>query len=80
MSTALLDCPPMQVFDHKRMRQLREAAGLTQAQAAKRAGILQSRWSNIESGDRTNVTVETMGRVAAALGCNAQDLLTPPEE
>jgi DNA-binding XRE family transcriptional regulator len=80
MSTALLDCPPMQVFDHKRMRELREGCGLTQAAAAKRANMPQSRWSDIESGARTNVTVETMGRVAAALGCNAQDLLTPPEE
>ena len=80
MLTALLDCPPMQVFNHKRMRELRESAGLTQAQASKRAAMPQSRWSDVESGARTNVTVETMGRIARALGCNAQDLLTPPTE
>jgi transcriptional regulator with XRE-family HTH domain len=80
MLLATLDFAPMQVFDHKRMRELREAADLTQAQASARAKMSVSRWSDIESGARTNVTVETMGRVAKALGCNARDLLTPPEE
>ncbi len=80
MPTALLEPLPMQVFDHKRMRELREEAGLTQAAAAKKAAMPQSRWSDVESGARTNVTVETMGRIARALGCHAQDLLTPPTD
>lgn len=69
----------MQTFDHRRMKELREKAGLTQVQAAKLAGMSQGRWSHIEAG-RREIAVRTMGQIAVALGCPAQDLLTPPEE
>jgi transcriptional regulator with XRE-family HTH domain len=80
MMTAELDSPVMQAFDPSRMKAMRKAAGLTQVQAAHRAGMTQGRWSEIESGTREEITVTTMAIIARALNCNAQDLLTPPEE
>lgn len=79
MSVAEVQSLAMQLFDYARMKELRESAGLTQLQAAKRAKMSVSRWSDIESGSRTNVTVETMGRIAKAIGCESHNLLTKPK-
>ena len=67
----------MQELDRARMRELREKLDLTQTEAAKRAGITVGRWNDIEMGRRQNVTVETLATIAAALGVDARDLLTP---
>lgn len=76
MSTALLECPPMPLkLDAEKMRELRKALDLTQAEAAERAGMTQTRWNDIEAGGRTNVTVETLGLVADALACEPAALL-----
>ncbi len=48
-----------------RVRAAREAAGLTQEDAAHRAGIDVKRWQRLEYGE-VNVTVRTLVRVAAA--------------
>lgn len=63
-------------LDTKRIRELRVTLKLTQAQAAQRAGLtgLQT-WSDIENGRRRNLTIETLDRIAAALGVKAKDLL-----
>lgn len=77
MDVAVLECPAMsQELDVAKVRELRKELGLTQAQAAKKAGMVLQRWNDIESGRRSNVTVDTLSTVAAALGCDARDLLT----
>jgi transcriptional regulator with XRE-family HTH domain len=64
------------MLDTKRMRELREAAGLTQAQAAKRAGWDDKQfWWHIESGDRADVTLSVLARIAKALKVRPRDLL-----
>ena len=79
MSTAVLETPVMQKFDPERLREYREQAGLSQAQAAKAAGLAQGRWSEMERGERLNPTLDVLGRIAQALECEVQDLLTPPK-
>jgi transcriptional regulator with XRE-family HTH domain len=59
-----------------KIRELREKAGLTQEEAARRAGLhTRQNWNNIESGRRTNVTLSTLEAIAQALGVRAADLL-----
>jgi transcriptional regulator with XRE-family HTH domain len=63
-------------FDREKVRELRERAGLSQAEAAKLAGLAnQAAWQQIESGARPNPTVDTLDKIARALGCKAKDLL-----
>jgi DNA-binding Xre family transcriptional regulator len=68
-----------QQLDRGKMRELRKALGLKQSEAAARAGFgggLQQ-WSDIERGHRPNVTLDTLAKIATALGCTSADLLTP---
>lgn len=60
-----------------RIRQLREAAGLTLDRASSAAGIDLSHWQRIEAAQK-NVTVGTLVRVAAALGIECEDLFARP--
>ena len=47
-----------------------------QQQAAEKAGMNnKQRWADIESGRRANVTMETLGQIATALGKKSKDLL-----
>lgn len=63
-------------LDWKKIRQLREALGLSQVDATKKAGLSSSQiWSDIERGRRLNVTLETLDRLAKALNVNPRDLL-----
>ncbi|MDB5295991.1 MAG: hypothetical protein JWO31_1974 [Phycisphaerales bacterium] len=59
------------------IRRRREAAPLGQAEAAARAGFGSAQhWSNVERGTRSTApTVETLLRVARALGCTVEDLV-----
>lgn len=67
---------PVVMLDFGKIRTLREAAGLNQEQAAKKAGIgSKSRWADIESGARANITIDTLDRIAAALDVEPADLL-----
>jgi transcriptional regulator with XRE-family HTH domain len=52
---------------------LRHAAGLTQAQLAQAAGMKQPRIAELERGD-ANPTLETLVRVARALGATVGEL------
>ena len=59
-----------------KIRKLRLAAKLTQAEAAERAGLKgKQKWSDLENGRRSNLTIETLERIAKALGVRAADLL-----
>jgi transcriptional regulator with XRE-family HTH domain len=62
-------------FDYVKMRELREKRGYTQEQAALRAKMKSKQaWNNVESG-RQVPTLETLERIADALGVKAKDLL-----
>ncbi len=58
-----------------RVQGVRIAAGLTQEEAALRAGLGYKRWQDIEQG-RQGSTLKTLVRVANALGVPFWDLLT----
>jgi len=56
------------------VRARRKALAMTQAEAAEKAGWVQSRWADIEA-DRFSPTLDTLRRVAKALGCAVRDLV-----
>ncbi len=60
-----------------RIKEIREAIGMTQAELARRVGAVQSQLGFLERGER-RLTVEWMGRIAAALGVAPQDLMNSP--
>jgi len=63
-------------LDTDKIRALREKLGITQDEAARRAGLgTRQAWNNIEAGRKTNVTLDTLERIAAALGVKSKDLL-----
>lgn len=59
-----------------RLRELREAAGLSQAEVAARLGKPQSSWSSWELGT-TAPNIEWLERVAVVLGCDIAELFVP---
>ena len=61
-----------------RLKAAREAAGLTQEEAADRAGIDYKRWQRIESG-QVNATVRTLVRAARAVKLTFWTLVGPPQ-
>lgn len=66
----------MGLLDTAKVKAAREGRGLSQAEAATLAGLSgRSRWSEIESGRLSNVTLETLEKIAKALGVKAKDLL-----
>jgi transcriptional regulator with XRE-family HTH domain len=63
-------------IDFAKMRELREGKGLTQEQAAQLSGMPgRQRWNDIENGRHTNLTLETLEKIATALGVKSKDLL-----
>jgi putative transcriptional regulator len=61
-----------------RLRELRAAAGLTQAELAERAGVLVTDVSRYETGARTP-GLRVAGQLADALGCSLDALREPAE-
>lgn len=59
------------------LTRLREARGLTQAQLARKAGLVQSAISMIEAGKRPNPGGATLYKLAKALAVPMSDLLDP---
>ena len=57
----------------KRIKELREAAGMTQIELASLAKITQPHLCNIENGE-IGVTAKTGTKIAAALGIKLADL------
>jgi HTH-type transcriptional regulator/antitoxin HipB len=62
----------------ERLRQLREVAGLSQSELARRAGIPQPIISRVESGAQPNLTLEYARRICRVLGV-ALELLAGPD-
>lgn len=58
----------------QRLRELRVAAGLSQLALAKKSGLAQTNISGWEAG-RSAPLVTVLPALAAALGCDAADLL-----
>jgi transcriptional regulator with XRE-family HTH domain len=64
------------MLDTDKVRTLREKLGLTQEQAAKKAGFnSKQHWNKIEAGRAGAITLDTLDQVAKALGVKAKDLL-----
>lgn len=60
----------------KRMKQLREALGLSMEQASAKAGLTgRQHWHQIESGRSDDIRISTLERIASALGVTAKELL-----
>jgi transcriptional regulator with XRE-family HTH domain len=81
MGTVIESGPMSQVLDRDGMKDRRKALGLNQTKAAQAAGFPggASQWSDIENGRKGNVTLDTLSKIAAALQCDARDLITPAE-
>jgi transcriptional regulator with XRE-family HTH domain len=63
----------------RRIGELRQRAGLTQARIAEGLGMTVTNYQRIEAGTQ-NLTLRTMGRIARMLGVKVADLLVPPED
>jgi transcriptional regulator with XRE-family HTH domain len=63
-------------LDVQKMERLRESLGLSQEQAAKACEFSgRSYWRDVVSGRRSNVTVETLEKIAKVLRVKPADLL-----
>jgi transcriptional regulator with XRE-family HTH domain len=68
------------MLDTAKVRQWREARGLNQAQAARRAGFGggKRRWKKIETGQpptKRGVSITTVSKVAKALAVRPREIL-----
>ena len=63
----------------KRLKELREKAGLTQGELAEKTGLSRGGLANLEQGLR-GPAWETVQRVAAALGVDCTAFQIPPGE
>lgn len=65
------------MLDIKKMKTLREGLGLSQADAAKKAGMGGGRqqWGNIETGAKVDIALSTLDKIAKALGVKSSQLL-----
>ena len=64
------------MIDIEKIKSRREKLGMSQEEAAQKAGVgSRQRWNDIESGRKANVSIETLDKVAEALGMKARDLL-----
>jgi transcriptional regulator with XRE-family HTH domain len=57
------------------LKKLREAKGLSQLALAKRAGVAQGYVSEMEAGQKKNPGIETLRKLAKALGVPVTELL-----
>jgi transcriptional regulator with XRE-family HTH domain len=64
----------------KRIKERREAAGLTQQQLAVKAGLSVSNLAQIEQGQKADPRISTVVALARALGVTVDDLLQLPEQ
>lgn len=58
-----------------RVRQVREASGLTQEQFAERAGIDYKYYQHVEAGRKPNLGMETLLKIAKGTGLELWELL-----
>lgn len=78
MATDREPCGEESLLDVERIAARREELGLTQEQAAERAGFKgRQAWNNIEGGRQTAVSLATLCKLALALEVEARELLKP---
>lgn len=61
----------------RRLKELRTKHGLTQEEFGAIAGFSQKYYQQIESGNKKQIWLETVERLAAAYGLEAWELLAP---
>jgi transcriptional regulator with XRE-family HTH domain len=67
------------MLDTTKMEARRKELGISQVEAASRAGLTaRQAWNNIETGKRVNITLETLTRIAEALECDPRELIKTP--
>ena len=59
----------------KTVQRLREKAGLSQKKLARLADVSNNTLINIETGKQDNPTIETLKKIAKALGVEPKDLM-----
>jgi transcriptional regulator with XRE-family HTH domain len=64
--------PDIKLNFGKRLRELREAKGMTQESLAHEAGLDRTYISSVERGER-NISLENIERLALALGVKIKD-------
>ena len=69
-----MPCMDVRRIVGKNVRKFRQAAKLTQAQVAQRMGVDRTYIVGLEKGER-NITIETLGQAAKALGVKVARLL-----
>lgn len=57
-----------------KIKELREKAGLSQAELSKESGVSQNLIARLESGSLTNTTTDTLFKIANALGVRVEQL------
>jgi transcriptional regulator with XRE-family HTH domain len=57
------------------LRELRERQQMTQVELAKKADVTQTYIAKLESGDKTNPSLDVLKRLARALGVPVTELL-----
>lgn len=69
--------PTTGMLDIQQMEDRRKALGLSQHEAALRAGLAgRQAWNNIVSGRRSNITLGTLQKIAEALKYDPRKLIT----
>lgn len=63
-----------------RIRARREELGLSLSALAEHSGVSKGYWSQLENGAATNPSVDTLGKIADALGVALHDLLGEPRQ
>ncbi|HEV2293568.1 MAG TPA: helix-turn-helix transcriptional regulator [Tepidisphaeraceae bacterium] len=64
------------MLDTQKMEARRKSLRLSQEEAAARAGLAgRQAWNNIASGRKSNVTLDTLNKIAGALDCDPRDLI-----
>lgn len=57
-----------------KVKQLREAKNMTQADLTYKSGVSRAIISKLENGDAVVTTTETLKKLAEALDCNVSDI------
>lgn len=57
-----------------KIKELREKAGLSQAELSKESGVSRNLIARLESGSLTNTTTDTLFKIANALGVRVEQL------
>lgn len=67
---------------YEKIKPLREKRELSMREAGERAGFEKNPatdWNKFESGNRVNIELSTLGKLAKALGVDPQELITAKE-